>query len=239
MNEASNTPQSDRPADSRERFLGYPVRRRPLELAGGPLVLYGPANFEELIDDPTVLRRFEADEFLPYWAEFWPGCLLLADLVESWPATNTDGRRLSLLELGAGLGLVGLVASRRGFRAMVSDYDDDALAFVRLSAERNQIPAPETRFVDWRLTYPDLQFDRIVGAEVLYEKRHLEPVAQFIANHLTRDGAAAICDANRQTADGFPDAALRAGLSVAVAARSREYDGRTIQGRVFTLKLAD
>lgn len=237
MNDSTHDRHNAEPAAD-ERFRGYPVKVRPLELVGGPLDLYGPANFEELIDDPAVVQRFEADEFLPYWAEFWPGCLLLADIVEQWPAAGVDARRLSLLELGCGLGLVGLAAARRGFAVTVSDYDDDALAFVRLSAERNAIAVPETRFIDWRLTYSELQFDRIVGAEVLYERRHLDPVAQFIANHMAPDGVAAICDANRQTADAFPEAALRAGLSVAVAAHSREHAGRVVRGRIFTLKRA-
>jgi predicted nicotinamide N-methyase len=42
-----------------------------------------------------------------------------------------------VLEVGAGLGLAGLALAQAGFRVVITDYDEDALAFVRASAERN------------------------------------------------------------------------------------------------------
>src|SRR5436190_5375321 len=145
-----------------ETFLGYPVCVRRFELAGRTFELLGPRNYEALIDDPRVVARFQQDEFLPYWAEFWPASLLLADLVAAWspgsvgpsrPTANVDVTQASasatagpryVLELGAGLGLVSLIACHLGYRVLCSDYEDDALAFVRESARRNGISPPQT-----------------------------------------------------------------------------------------------
>ncbi|RMF85279.1 MAG: methyltransferase domain-containing protein, partial [Planctomycetota bacterium] len=163
-------------SESRHEFHGYPLRERVFVVCGKTYRLIGPANYESLVDDPRVVRRFEQDEFMPYWAEFWPASLVLAERVGAWPTAGDDAPRV--LELGCGLGLVSLVAAARGYRVVASDYEPDALAFVEENARRNTLPAPELRFVDWRRTYPDLRVERIVASDVLYETRCLRPVAE-------------------------------------------------------------
>lgn len=197
-----------------EHFRGYPVKMRRVRVAGEIYDVLGPANYEELIDDPRVQARFDVDEYMPYWAEFWPASILLAEEVARWPRPTDEGA--VLLELGCGLGLASLVALRRGWRVIASDYDDDALAFVAESARRSGLPAPETRFIDWREVYPDLRIAALVAAEVLYETRNLRPIAEFVQRHLRPDGQAVICDAQRTTADAFDGIARHCGLSVSI-----------------------
>lgn len=221
-------------------FRGYPMLIRRFAFAGRDFELFGPGNFESLIDDPAVVARFAKEEFMPYWAEFWPACLLLADLVESWPQipqSADSATRARVLELGAGLGLPSLIALHRGYRVMCSDYHDDALAFVGESARRNGLSPPELRYVDWRERYPELRFERIIAAEVLYEKRNLAPIAWFIAHHLTAGGQALLVDRNRPTADAFPAIAREAGLTVDVAPLRRPgyLDSKPLEGRAFLL----
>jgi SAM-dependent methyltransferase len=194
---------------------GYPVRRREVDVAGRTYVVLGPANYESLVDDPRVIERFARDEFMPYWAEFWPAARVLAEEVARWEDVRASPSPPLVLELGCGLGLIGMVALSRGYRVLLSDYDEDALAFVRASAAANALPPPETRFVDWRESYPELRPDRILAAEVLYERRNLTPLAEFVREHLAPGGFALFCDNFRSVADGFPEAAQRAGLRVA------------------------
>ncbi len=221
-----------------ERFRGYPVTTRRFELAGRTFELLGPADYESLIDDPRVAARFEQDEYMPYWAEFWPASLLLADAVAAWEPAPADAAPPCVLELGCGLGLVSLVAAHLGFRVIASDYDEGALAFLVESARRNGLPVPETRYVDWRQSCRDLRLDRIVAAEVLYETRNLRPIAEFVRDHLKPDGFALICDANRSTADDFGTVARHCGLEVKVSPVERPAppDGKPIRGRIFHLR---
>lgn len=220
-----------------ERFRGYRVRVERIVVGGRPVEVLAPFDCEALLSDPQVEARFALDKYMPYWATLWPGALLLADAVAAWGPMEPDAQPPSVLELGGGLGLVGLVAARLGYPVTVSDYDEDALAFVRESARRSGLQALTTRYLDWRTTHDDLRVDRIVAADVLYEARNLQPIAAFISQHLKPDGFALISDANRSTADPFEEIARSAGLSVEVAQVERAGEGnKPVQGRIFHLR---
>jgi predicted nicotinamide N-methyase len=225
------------PPEPTESFRGYPLTQRVVEVGGRRIELIGPANCDLLVEDPRVLARFERDEYLPYWADFWPAALPLADAVAAWGPASAHPVVPTVLEIGCGLGLVSLTAVLLGYPVIASDYDDDALAFVAENARRNGLRAPQRRHVDWRRTYPDLRVDRILAAEVLYESRHLRPVANFVRNHLSPQGFALICDRNRSTADEFCAVAEDSGLTVDVqpAVRIGEPGAGDIRGRIFRL----
>ncbi|MBK8916079.1 MAG: class I SAM-dependent methyltransferase [Phycisphaerales bacterium] len=221
-----------------QTIRGFPVLRRRVRVGERVYELVGPANFESLIDDPRVVERFAQDEYMPYWAEFWPAARVLAERVAAWPDAEAADSESPVLEVGCGLGLVGLVAAARGRRVVLSDYDADSLEFARTSAECNGL-AVETRVVDWRRSYPDLMPRCILAAEVLYETRLLDPIAAFVRGHLAPGGAAIFCDANRRPADGFPQAAERAGLRVeGWQERIEPADGPPISARMFRVTLA-
>src|SRR5919108_5440352 len=82
------------------------------------------ADVDSLLDRlPRI--QFRPDERLPYWADLWPSAMALARHL--WQATALRGLRV--LELGCGLGLAGIVASRKGGVVTFTDYEADALAF--------------------------------------------------------------------------------------------------------------
>jgi SAM-dependent methyltransferase len=222
-----------------QEFRGYPVTVSRFALAGRDFELLGPSNCEELIDTPAVVERFEDDEYLPYWAQVWPACLLLADAVAKWEPVGDDPPRV--LEIGCGLGLVSLVLTELGYRVLASDYDEDALAFVVENARRNHLTIPQTRHLDWREASAGLAFDRIVAADVLYESRHLRPVAEFVRAHLKPDGFALVADPNRLPAEDFDTVARHCGLTVHSTAVERPgAAGRgPIRGRLIQLRRKD
>lgn len=226
------------PADE-SRIRGHSVQVREIAIAGRRYELACPRDMDQLTDDEAVRRRFERDEYMPYWAECWPASLLLAELVAGWdPVDGETGRSPTLLELGCGLGLVSIVALARGFDVIASDYDDNALAFVRENARRNGLPAPTCRYVDWREPLPDLLADRIVASDVLYETRNHRPVAEFVQRHLRPGGSGWIVDCYRQTADAFESIARHCGLTVEIIPLDRNdaKSGEPLRGRAFCLR---
>ena len=185
------------------RFL--PVERL-IEIDGSPVRIWRPPDMEALID----LVAFEADERIPYWADVWESAIVLAEDLAAM-----DGRGMSLLELGCGLGLPALVAAAAGFAVTATDYEKPALEGVRFNAEKNGIGPIETRLLDWRNIPADLgRFDRVVAADVLYEPHHSAAVAGVIARTLATGGLALVADPCRTRAAGFPDACREAGLAV-------------------------
>jgi predicted nicotinamide N-methyase len=161
--------------------------------------------------DRLTQREFDAsDGKMPYWALLWPSASALAELVASGP--GIAGHRV--LDLGCGLGLVGLVALARGARATFLDWDAEAVALARESAYGEGLSDAEFLVADWR-TPPSLDpFDRVFGADVLYEERNSVPVARFLAAHLAPGGEGWIVDPGRRHATDFPARVREAGLFV-------------------------
>jgi predicted nicotinamide N-methyase len=221
--------------ETMEEFRGRKVRVERVEVGGAALELLVPADSDALLDEAGVVARFVEDEYLPYWATLWPAAMMLAEVVGAWPVPT--GQPPVVLELGCGVGLAGLVAGRRGYDVILSDYDEDALAFAKENARRNGIIV-RTQRVDWREAHAGLRPDRIIAADVLYEPRNLEPVARFIARQLAPGGVALVSDPNRGTAEAFADVARASGLDVTVASIALGCcgAGSVPRGRSFTLR---
>jgi predicted nicotinamide N-methyase len=127
------------------------------------LDLLRPESPEALIDE----EAFAEDEFLPYWAELWPAALALAEALP-------DVRGLRVVELGCGLGVPSLVAAARGADVTAVDWAEDAIVLLRQNAARNGLTLRAERR-DWREPW-DERFDLVLAADVLYERRNVEPV---------------------------------------------------------------
>ncbi len=116
---------------------------------------------------------------LPFWAKVWPSGLLLSHFIHSLPT------RGSLLEIGAGVGLVGMVAAKLGFDVTISDIDENALLFARINVLHNNLQDhARICFVDYTKTKLDRRFDYIVGCEVLYRDEVFRPLVKFLLSHL-------------------------------------------------------
>ncbi|MCG3127267.1 MAG: hypothetical protein CHACPFDD_02125 [Phycisphaerae bacterium] len=234
MNDTGKSPGAKAAAPSRLR--GYPVMLRTISVAGRPFELLGPADFEALIERPEVAERFARDEYMPYWAELWPGAVMLAEEIATWPCVSAAPAP-RVLELGCGLGLAGLLAATRGYDVTCSDYDDDALAFVAASAARLGLANLATRPLDWRLADPALIAERVIVADGLYERRNLAPILRCIAAQLAPGGTAWLSDPGRSTADDFPPTAARAGFRIDCQSSAEiEFNGRAMAGRIFVLR---
>jgi predicted nicotinamide N-methyase len=127
------------------------------------LSLLRPESPDALIDETA----FERDEFLPYWAELWPASIALATALP-------DVAGLRVVELGCGLGVPSLLAAARGAEVTATDWAKDAVDLLRENAERNGLVV-RVEVRDWREPW-DERFDLVLAADVLYERRNVEPL---------------------------------------------------------------
>jgi predicted nicotinamide N-methyase len=110
-----------------------------------------------------VLRIEDPD--LPYWAFPWAGGLAIAHHLIQQPA-EVAGR--SILDLGAGSGLCGIVAARLGAASVLaSDIDPLASAATALNAEANDVNVA----VSGRdlLADPPPRVDVVLAGDVCYQ----------------------------------------------------------------------
>ena len=121
--------------ESVETFRGYEVRRSRWQIAGRPFELTWPADVDALLDLPETQKRFDRDEYMPYWAQPWPASILLTEAV----LQGEPGEGRQAVEIGCGIGLVSLAAAMAGWSVVASDYDRDAMGFAELNAKRNDL----------------------------------------------------------------------------------------------------
>ena len=133
----------------------------------------------------------------PYWAFAWAGGQALARYVLDNPETV---RGKSVLDIGAGSGLVGIAAMKAGARSVLSaDIDAYAEAAIALNAEANGA-AVRTTTAD--LIGSEGDWDVILVGDLCYER----PIAERLLAWLrTRTGAALLGDPGRSY---FPKTAI-------------------------------
>lgn len=185
--------------------------RRTYSFAGHHLTLTLPRDPDQFLDDEGVIAANEQNDYMPYWAFLWPSSIkMAAALFEApWPA----GQRV--LELGAGLGLVGLAAMQRGDVVTLSDYDETALDLCRHNARENGLPVPETLLLDWREPQ-DIPFDVIIGCEVTYDGPTHGVILDLLEQMLAPQGICWLGDPGRYRSRFFYEMAVERGFQIRI-----------------------
>jgi predicted nicotinamide N-methyase len=156
------------------------------------------ADLEVLLEtiDPVT---FAEDERIPYWAELWPSAVAMANYVTKRP----DLAVWRVLELGCGLGLVGIVAALQGAHVLCTDYEPAALAFAHHNARRNACRQVRFRMVDWRHPALHRRYEYILASDVVYEARNFGPLVALLQRFLARGGSALFSEPGRANAVPF------------------------------------
>lgn len=177
---------------------------------GGDWILRSPADLDELWDAMGA-DDFE-DERIPYWTEFWPASLVLAE----WLYMRRDEIRGRLcLDLGCGLGFTAIVGAWLGCQTVACDYESASLLAARENAALNAVRQPAWIAADWRMpVFAERSIDYIWAGDILYEKRALVPVLDFIASCLKPEGKAWIAEPGRAIFGGFPDICENSGFAI-------------------------
>ncbi|WP_045214841.1 class I SAM-dependent methyltransferase [Desulfonatronovibrio magnus] len=157
-------------------------------------ILDRAGNLEDLWDQMTGDNP-EDEDHIPYWTELWPAAMVLAEHINSMSG-RIRGRRC--LDIGCGLGLSSLIASRNFADITAMDIMWDALYFTGVNAHQNKTGRLNRVQMDWR--HPGFRaktFDFIWAADVLYEKRFCYPLIDLFRHCLKPHGVIWIADPRR------------------------------------------
>lgn len=151
-------------------------------------------NQDALLDNAHDLEHF------PYGFLLWESAVGLARHLAAHPEL-VAGKRV--LELGAGVGLPGLVARSLGAEVSQTDHQPGALSLIRINAADNGLPPPRTFIADWREWMHPTQYDVVLGADILYERAMHFYLETLFPRCLTADGTLLISDPGRPQALEF------------------------------------
>lgn len=220
--------------DGTPYFHNARVEHRSASFAGRTFRLNVLKDAAELLDLPEFEQRFIEEDRLPYGLELWPASQILSEMI----LADEPGDGRSAVELGCGLGLVAISATLAGWRVAATDYDPMALDFARVNAELNEVRVDEWSVLDWRTPPTDRRFDRVLGADILYELVSHAPIIECVKRLLAPGGVAMISDPHRGVADRVVQMARDAGLHCELRhGEAPNHLGQMIRGRVFVLRV--
>jgi len=196
----------------------YDTESVDLTIGARRLTLLRVRNLERYVDREALLRDDTAEP--PYWAHLWTGALTLAHYIEE----HVDCLDLSVLDLGCGLGLTGIVAGLKGGHVTFADKESNALAFAVANARLNRCPSFDARVLDFTQDAPNVRDDQgahgkvsqsfslILGAEILYDRPTFPALVSFLRRHLASSGRAIFADARRTNTEEFYQQLTQANL---------------------------
>jgi predicted nicotinamide N-methyase len=175
--------------DSLEELLSlarkkFEISFEPISIGPYHLELAQLADMESYIDQLAETCTPENGLELPFWAKIWPTSILLGYYVQK--LSPACGKRL--LEIGAGIGLCGLIAAKHGFEVTITDNHDDALLFARINILKNGLGSKaEVAKLDFSTDSLPARYSYILGSEVLYREETYKPLVNFLFQHLDMD----------------------------------------------------
>jgi predicted nicotinamide N-methyase len=168
-------------------------------------------NQDALLDGADELEHF------PYGFLLWESAIGLARHLAAHPGL-VQGKRV--LELGAGVGLPGLVARSLGAEVHQTDHQPGALSLIRVNAADNGLPIPQTFIADWREWTHPTRYDVVLGADILYERAMHFYLDTLFPRCLTPTGKLLISDPGRPQALEFVAKQESAGWNFAIETQS-------------------
>jgi predicted nicotinamide N-methyase len=145
-----------------------------------------------------------------YWCRVWPAGLgLAAHVIDRFGREGLRGRQV--LDLGCGVGLIGIVCGRLGARVTFLDREAGALAAVRRNCRRNGLGPAQTIGGDWNHGGERLEpaaYDLVVGGDVVYDDAEWPALGVGLMRTLRPGGLALLADPG-WVADGKLRAAFR------------------------------
>jgi predicted nicotinamide N-methyase len=200
-------------------LLAYQMKRDKVRVGSMSLEIESLDDLNRTIDQVFEILEKEGrpellEKLCPYFGVVWPSALALAQWLAETASSEIQGREI--LELGCGLAIPSLVASRRGARVTATDFHPEVPRFLAQNRILNGAPV-EYIEADWmQEVTPALEgrsFDLVVGSDILYERHYAAPVAQAFARYAKPGATLLLADPGRPYLQAFDQEMKKLGLT--------------------------
>ncbi|MEQ1696794.1 MAG: methyltransferase domain-containing protein [Hyphomicrobiaceae bacterium] len=151
-------------------------------------------------DELALLSHAETSAQFPFGLMLWESAIALAQLLTANP---TLAANKSVLELGAGLGLTGVVAASLGATVTQTDHDEAALASCARTAALNGITTITRHPGDWHTWTDPNRYDLILGADITYDGDDHTALLTVFDRALAPTGTILLADPCRENLSPF------------------------------------
>jgi 2-polyprenyl-3-methyl-5-hydroxy-6-metoxy-1,4-benzoquinol methylase len=170
-------------------YQEYETESNEVVVNGKKFNILLPRYLDGFINPMDVLDDF------PLWTKIWKASWVLSAYLADTPV-EPDKR---FLEIGAGVGLVSIVAASFGHQITMTEYNPDALNFAHANAHLNNCPGLPIRKLDWHRPQLSGKFDAIVASEVTYKLEDFVPLIRLFRVYLQPEGEIILASEMRKT----------------------------------------
>jgi predicted nicotinamide N-methyase len=171
----------------------YDTEIFPVQIGNISLRFHKPKSIDRFINPDDLMKEF------PLWAKIWDASAVLTQYMAELEVDAT--RRI--LELGSGLGVAGITAASLGHHITLTEYNADALEFLKANAQLNQCQHIPIHHLDWFQPQLKGSFDLIVGSEIVYQKEAVAALGDLFRKYLAPNGQAVLVERVRSTGAVF------------------------------------
>ena len=174
----------------------YEVDKTELKIGNRRFKFFLPQDISKFVNQEDPFADF------PLWAKIWEGAIVLADYVSR---LNLEIPK-SFLEIGAGIGVAGIVVASYGHSVTITDYNKDALNFawanihINLGDEAKNV---KIKKLDWRNPEIDVKYDYIIGSDVVYREEDFDPLIRLFDAALDKKGEIILSETFRKNSLRF------------------------------------
>ena len=142
----------------------------------------------------AILSASAEFEHFPFGLLLWESAIGLGEYFCNHPEFLAGKR---VLELGAGVGVSGIVARNLGAEVWQTDHQKNALQLSQFNAAQNQITGIQTFLADWRHWNHPRKYDLVIGADIIYGREMHFYLEQIFRQSLSPGGKLILADPGR------------------------------------------
>jgi len=138
----------------------------------------------------------ESNEWF-YWNRVWASEIALSEyLIQEFSSDSLQGK--TILELGCGTGLAGMVCGKLGGVPTFSDKVPMVMDSIHDACRLNAISNYHACILDWaKIPKPFNRYDLVLGSEIFYDSEFLEDICRLLVEALPTGGIGLFCDPDR------------------------------------------